>query len=251
MHRFHAPTDSLRSGVLALPEPEAHHALHVLRLSHGERVTVLDGRGLEAICQVEDATRQSVRLHVLDLRTHLKPAHRVTLLQALPKGRMFEDIIQKATELGVNRIVPLLAERVVARIEPAAAAAKVTRWRQTAIEAMKQSGNPWLPEIDSPVTPKDFAVRKEPCDLAVIGSLLDKPRHLREHVRLFRQTHHRMPSSVAVWIGPEGDFTPAEVDAAKSAGALPISLGPIVLRCETAAMYCLSIFQHELSAPEI
>jgi 16S rRNA (uracil1498-N3)-methyltransferase len=167
----------------------------------------------------------------------------------VPKGRTFEDIIEKATELGVSRIVPLLAERVVTRIEPEAVEAKLARWRQTAIEAIKQSGNPWLPKIDLPVAPAAFASAREGFDLAIIGSLLDPPQHLREHFRAFHQAHGRRPSSVAVWIGPEGDFTPAEIELAKSAGSLPVSLGSIILRCETAAICCLSAVRHELTAP--
>jgi len=138
---------------------------------------------------------------------------------------------------------------VVTRIEPEAVEGKLARWRQTAVEAIKQSGNAWLPRIDPPVTPAAVAAAKEGFDLAVIGSLLDPPRHLKERFDSFQKTHGRRPSSVAVWIGPEGDFTPAEIAMAKSAGALPISLGSIVLRCETAAIYCLSALRNELSAP--
>jgi 16S rRNA (uracil1498-N3)-methyltransferase len=77
---------------------------------------------------------------------------------------------------------------------------------------------------------------------------VDEPRHLRQHVSRFRERHGRLPCSLAVWIGPEGDFTPAEVAMAKSGGALPVSLGPLVLRCETAALYCLSALNHELTS---
>jgi 16S rRNA (uracil1498-N3)-methyltransferase len=251
MHRFHLPSEQCRKSPLTLESREAFHAVQVLRLARSERVTVLDGAGLELLCEVEEASRQLVRLRELERRQALPPPWRITLLQAIPKARLLEDIIQKATELGVHRVVPLLAERVLARYDEESAQAKILRWRHTAIEAIKQCGNPWLPQVEEPLSPGAFLQRNEPFDLALIGSLQDAPRHLREHVQAYQQRHDRLPVSICVWIGPEGDFTPAELAQAKTGGALPISLGRLVLRCDTAALYCLSALNHELSAPRI
>jgi 16S rRNA (uracil1498-N3)-methyltransferase len=249
MHRFHLPPERCASPLLVLKDREAHHAVHVLRVAHGDQVTVLDGAGQELLCNVAEATRQIVRLEVVG-RKHMPPLPwQITLLQAIPKARLIEDIIQRTTELGVHRVVPLLSERVVSHLDAAGIAARAAKWRQTAVEAVKQCGNPWLPHIEAPLSPAAFVERRESFDLALIASLVDAPRHLREHLADFQNTHHRLPKTVCVWVGPEGDFTPAEVDLAKSAGALPISLGRLVLRCETAATYCLSILNYELGSP--
>jgi 16S rRNA (uracil1498-N3)-methyltransferase len=249
MRRFHLPPSECAAAELLLPPREAHHAAHVLRLARGEQVMVLDGAGLELDCEVAEATRQRVRLAVRQRRQLPPRPWQITLLQAIPKGKILEDIIHKATELGLARLVPLLTERVVIQPHDRGLENRTSRWRQTAIEAMKQSGNPWLPRIEAPLTPAVFVARQERFDLALVGSLLDAPCHIRERFRAYRTQHHGLPRSVGVWIGPEGDFTPAELELARSAGALPISLGEFVLRCETAALYCLSVLHHELTAP--
>jgi 16S rRNA (uracil1498-N3)-methyltransferase len=170
-------------------------------------------------------------------------------VQAIPKGRIIESIIQKAAELGAARIVPLLSERVVAQLDEESAESKAEKWRQTAVEAIKQCGSAWLPQVDLPVTPKAFLARGETFDLSLIGSLQNDGRHPRNYVESFCTNHGRLPQSVCVWVGPEGDFTPAELIAAKSAGALPITLGRLVLRSETAAVYCLAVLNYELQWP--
>ena len=249
MHRFYLPPGRSPSIGLTLEDREAHHAIHVLRLGRGQRVSLLDGAGQDWLCEVAGVERDRVRLRVVERRQAPPWPHQITLLQAVPKGRLFEDIIQKATELGVHRIVPLLSGRVVMHLDVEGVRTRTDRWRQAAVEAIKQCGNAWLPRLEPPVTPEAFLGRKEPFDLAVIASLADAPRHLRTHIEAFRQRCQRAPFSICVWVGPEGDFTPAELEMARTAGVQPISLGRLVLRCETAAIYCLSVLNHELTAP--
>jgi len=160
-----------------------------------------------------------------------------------------DAIIQKATELGAARIVPLLSERVVARLDEEDAARKAMKWRLVAVDAIKQCGSAWLPQVEPPQTPGQFLARKENFELPLIASLERGSRLAREYFQRFHAHHGRTPESVCVWIGPEGDFTAAETEAIKSHGALPITLGPLVLRTETAALYCLSILNYELQAP--
>src|SRR6266568_3996524 len=116
MHRFYIPPEKCEGVSLFLSGNEAHHALHVLRLERGERVVVLDGAGREFLCAVENFDRDKVQLAVEEKRLVEPPPTRITLLQAIPKGKIIESIIQKATELGVARIVPLLTERVATRL---------------------------------------------------------------------------------------------------------------------------------------
>jgi 16S rRNA (uracil1498-N3)-methyltransferase len=249
MHRFYLPPQQITETGLVLTGSEAHHALRVLRVQRGEPVTVLDGAGHEFRCQVRDTARGSVRLEVIEKRSSPALPCKITLLQGIPKGRMMESIVQKATELGVHRIVPLVAERVVSRLDDREAAHKAEKWQAVAIEAIKQCGAVWLPRVDEPVTPQQFLAQREKFDLALVGSLQADSRHPREYFTAFQSQTRRRPESVAVWVGPEGDFSREELDAIQAAGAKPITLGPLVLRCETAAVYCLSVLNYELRAP--
>jgi 16S rRNA (uracil1498-N3)-methyltransferase len=243
MHRFYLPPDRIQGEELFLSGSEAHHALHVLRVRRGQSVTVLDGVGHELLCDVQQSDRDKVRLCVRERKTAVPPPCRITLLQAIPKGKLFESIIQKATELGTLRIVPLLSARVVVQLNKKEALRKAAKWQSVAVEAIKQCGARWMPQVEIPTTPEEFLRRKEPFDLALVGSLQSDAKH----PKVFIQTESK-PKSAAIWIGPEGDFTPAELEAIKASGAHPITLGSLVLRTETAATYCLSILNYELSA---
>jgi len=250
MHRLYLPSEECRGLELKLTGREAHHALHVLRVRAGERITVLDGAGAEILCEVRDQTRDSLALAVVSKNSIPAPPHRITLLQAIPRGKTFETIIQKATELGVWRIVPVLSERIAMQLDAEDAIGKTEKWRQVAIEAIKQCGNPWLPQIEKPVTPAEFLSRGEKFELPLVGSLQPDRRHPRQYFAAFLRAHGKLPQTVCVWIGPEGDFTPAERSAIQADGALPISLGRLILRSDTAAIYCLAILNYELQSPD-
>jgi 16S rRNA (uracil1498-N3)-methyltransferase len=251
MHRFYLPPEHCAGAALRLAGREAHHALRVLRLKYGELVAVLDGIGNEFLCTVENCSRDAVTLSVSLKNFTPSPPCPVTLLVAVPKGKIIEDIIQKAVELGAHRIVPLLTERVATHLDTEAAADKRGKWQQVAIEAIKQCGALWLPKIETPVEVGQFLARPEKFELSLVGSLQTERRHPRECFHEFQTRHGRRPQSAALWIGPEGDFTPEELKAIEASGALPITLGPLTLRVETAAIYCLSILNYELSsAPE-
>ena len=248
MHRFHLPPANCRETLLRLDGREAHHALHVLRLQRGERVTVLDGAGTEFFCDVETATKNSLLLAVKEKKFTPAPACAITLLVAIPKGKIIESIIQKAVELGAHRIVPLLTERVVTQLDDDGAEAKREKWQTVAIEAVKQCGTPWLPKVEAPQTITEFLARGEIIELPLVGSLQTECRHPREWILNFQEQHGRLPHSAGAWIGPEGDFTLAELQAIEAAGAKPITLGKLTLRVETAAIYCLSFMNYELQA---
>ncbi|MCU0786138.1 MAG: 16S rRNA (uracil(1498)-N(3))-methyltransferase [Verrucomicrobia bacterium] len=248
MHRFYLPPEECRGSALTLTGREAHHALRVLRVRRDERVTVMDGAGTEFLCDVCSADRNTVGLRLVEKKSIPPLPCQVVLLQAIPKGKLIEAIIEKATELGAHRIVPILSERVTTRLDDSSAAEKADKWRLAAIEAIKQCGSAWLPRVDAPMTPKQFLARQEGFDLALVGSLQSDARHPRECLREFKSRHRALPRTVCVWIGPEGDFTPDELRAVQSAGAQPISLGRLVLRVETAAVYCLSFLNYELES---
>ncbi len=220
-----------------MPADEAHHCRHVLRLRDGDTVNIFDGRGHEAQCAIAKITNQAVQLNVLTQTSTPALRCRITLAQAVPKKSM-DLIVQKATELGVTAIVPVLSERTIVRIDEDAA--KLDRWREIALESCKQCGNNWLPVIEPPRKATEFFANAGKFDLKLIASLQPGAQPLKQILPA------QMPASVLVLIGPEGDFTPAEISEARNAGCLPLSLGPLILRAETAAIYTLSILHHEL-----
>jgi 16S rRNA (uracil1498-N3)-methyltransferase len=248
MHRFYLPPEQCRGSRLLLTGREAHHAAHVLRIRAGETVTVLDGAGNHFSCAVAQVARGEVTLEIDDVRRFPPPPAQITLLQAIPKGKTFELIVQKATELGAARIVPLLTERVVRQISGERAGEKSEKWQMVAVEAVKQCGAAWLPIVEPPTTPAGFLARSTPFELPLVASLQPGSKHPRAYFDNFRAKHQRNPATACVWIGPEGDFTPEEVHAMEAGGCLPITLGPLVLRTDTAANYCLSFLAYELQS---
>jgi 16S rRNA (uracil1498-N3)-methyltransferase len=249
MHRFYLTPEECRGSSLLLAGGEAHHALHVIRVRPGERVTVLNGAGGQFLCEVAKQSRDSVRLQVLESVSVPPPPCRITLAQALPKGKGIESIIQKATELGVAQIVPLLAERSVIQVAQEDREQKKAKWQSVAIEAIKQCGAAWLPRVEGPVAPKDFLACGQQFEMILVGSLQSDSQHPRQYFDAFHRKHGRKASAICLWIGPEGDFTQDELSAFQGVGALPITLGPLVLRSETAAIYCMSIVSYELRSP--
>ena len=232
MHRFFLPDIQQP----ALSAAEAHHATHVLRLKVGDTLNVFDGRGHEAQCTIAEIVKDTVRLKLLSQSTSPALPCRITLAQAIPKKSM-DLIVQKATELGVASIIPLMSDRTLVKIDEDSK--KLDRWREIALDACKQCGNNWLPEIQSPQTAHDFLAALPKADLKLIASLQPDAKPLKAILL-------GPVASLLILIGPEGDFTPAEVNLAKNAGCRPVTLGPIILRSETAAIYCLSVLSHEL-----
>lgn len=243
MHRFYIAPEKWNLDALALDEAETHHALDVLRMKAGERAVVFNGRGFEATVEISEATKRSVTLRNLHHAKSHPLACEITLGQAVPKGKNMDLIVQKATELGVAAIAPLISERTVIQVEEDDAVKKQAKWQTVAIEAAKQCGQNWLPRIHTPQTPKQFFQSADRFDLMLIASLQSDALHLKKVLAEFGD---KRPQKTLVLIGPEGDFTPAEISLAKSSGCRPITLGPIVLRTETAAIYCLSVLSYEL-----
>jgi 16S rRNA (uracil1498-N3)-methyltransferase len=251
MHRFFAPPETTAGSEIPLPPAEVRHAISVLRLHPGDRAVILNGQGEEILGEIIDVGRRSVRLRVLHRQIIARHPCRITLLQAVPKARAMDTIVQKATELGASRVVPLLAERTVVHWDEAAAAQKTVKWRVAAVEAAKQCGAAWLPQIDNPTSISTYLQQHlRPAELPLLASLQPDAQHPRHLFEAFRSEMDRPPESVAVWVGPEGDFTPAEVNAIRNTSASPISLGPLVLRSETAALYCLAVVSYETQDPK-
>ena len=245
MPRFYIPSIAWNPDRLALDTAESHHAFDVLRMTAGDRATVFDGEGHEAEVELLKPGKSGTELRKISLGKSAPLPCRITLAQAVPKGKNMELIIEKATELGVGAIAPLMSERTVVRGSEEDHVRKQSKWQRTAVEACKQCGQNFLPTVAQPCTPRAFFERNERFDLMLIGSLQGDARPLKQVMAEFGA---KRPKSVLILIGPEGDFTPAEVALAKSSGCRPVTLGPIILRTETAAIYCVSVLNHELQS---
>jgi 16S rRNA (uracil1498-N3)-methyltransferase len=241
MHRFYLAPAEWNSASPSLDEDQSHHVLNVLRLREGDYVTVFDGKGAEAKAVLLAVEKGRIRLRIGPKRQSRELPCAITLAQAIPKGRRMDFIVQKATELGASQIAPLLSERTVVQFDAKESAKKRAKWREIAIEACKQCGQNRVPEIEIPRTLKEFFQKQEPSELMLIASLEPDAVGLKNIL-----SERLTPRTVCVLVGPEGDFTPGELALAKSKGCIPITLGPTVLRAETAALYTLSVLGHEI-----
>jgi 16S rRNA (uracil1498-N3)-methyltransferase len=172
----------------------------------------------------------------------------IMLAQAIPKGKNMDLIVQKAVELGAAKIAPIISDRTIVHLQDKEAVQKQAKWQQVAVEAAKQCGQNWLPTVQIPRKLSDFFDGIAPLQIRLIGSLQSDAVHLKTVLAEYESEHESRPTSVLMCIGPEGDFTPAELNLARSHGCRPITLGPIILRVETAAIYCLSVLSYELLA---
>jgi 16S rRNA (uracil1498-N3)-methyltransferase len=246
VYRFYITPENWDPDSLILTGAQAHHARDVLRLQKGARVTVFNGRGHEITAEIAEVTHDRLELRKL-LEARIPPLRcRITLAQAIPKGKRMDLIVQKAVEIGAAEIAPLISERTIVDLGAKGAREKQKKWQQIAIEAARQCGQNWLPEVRRPQTPGQFFAAEGAFDLQLIGSLQPDARHLKTVFGDYAREHADRPKNVLTCIGPEGDFTPAELHLARTHGCLPVSLGPIILRVETAAIYCLSILSYEL-----
>jgi len=233
-----------------LDSEESHHCSHVLRLNEGDRVTVFDGAGREGQATIVSTSSSRVTLKIAGTSKTPPPPCEITLAQAIPKGKNMDLIVQKAVELGASKLVPILSDRTIVQLDADETAKKREKWRTVALEACKQCGQNHLPVISAPMNMKDFLERADKSSLLLIASLQPDARTLKFVLSEYTQQHGALPKRVTVFVGPEGDFTPAEISLAKSHGCQPITLGPIILRTETAAIYCLSVLAHELFIPQ-
>jgi len=230
LHRFYIQTAGESSSLVDLPEHEAHHALHVVRLSQGDTVTLFDGQGTEFEGAVSNTTRRDVTIEIAKRIHHPVPSASITVLQAwLHRNEAVEELVRRGTEIGVREFVFF---RAMHSERPPKPNDKWTRW---AIESCKQCGRFWLPQF------------------SVAGNLDEALGSSRG--QLLIATPHRPPTPldravtqaiVSILIGPEGDLDVTEIDTAMARGGVPVSLGPATYRSEAAAVLLASLIQYEL-----
>lgn len=244
MARFYLPPTQWDGEAPVLRGDEARHAARVMRLRPGDECEVFDGLGRAARAVILDSgTPSQVPLRIEQDADPLPELPRLTLCQSIPKGGNMELIIQKAVELGVTSIVPLITEHTVVRLSDKDRTAKQSKWQRIALEACKQCGQNVLPVVDAPLSLTEWIARAPLAELRIIASLAPGARPVRDVLEEARADGCR---SAMVLVGPEGDFSDAETRLALQSGWIPVTLGPIVMRVETATFFCLSVLRYSL-----
>ena len=236
MHRLLVDSALLEQDVVVLPKDAAHH-LKVLRPKPREEIELFDGHGrTRRYCW--NASNGSLDTPQ-PLNVSKSSRLDLTLFACVTKGSRWDWTIEKAVELGVSRIVPVISDRCIVRLAAGEREAKAERWRRIAEDAARQSDAVWLPELLAPVDFPQALELVKTCDRVFVGALTNPPPpSLLEAIE--REDARSATKSLGLFVGPEGDFTPAELEALLAI-AVPTSFGPTILRAETAAIFGLSV----------
>src|SRR2546423_834990 len=189
MHRFYLAPENWNPDALALTGAEAHYCRNVLRLDSGDKVVVFDGRGRELTAEIVSADSADIQLRKIHEAKTPPLRCQITLGQAIPKGKNMDLIVQKAVEIGAAEIAPIVSDRTVVRLDEESAASKQTKWQTVAIEAAKQSGQNWLPQVHVPQTMSQFFKHPSRFDLQLIGSLQSDAVHLMKILAEYFAVH--------------------------------------------------------------
>ncbi len=225
--------ENIEGEMLTITGDDARHIGRSLRMRPGEELTLCDTCGTDCLCVVDTVSESAVTVRVVERRpSDTEPTVAVTLYQGYPKGDKLETIIEKAVELGVSRIVPVLTERSVARPDDKSAARKLERWQRRALEAAKQCGRGRIPQVEPMIAFSALPECMKTHDTALFCyELGGKP-----FARVLAQTER----DVGIFIGPEGGIAHGEAQALIEAGAVPVTLGKRILRTETAPLAALT-----------
>lgn len=224
---------------------DVNHMKNVLRMKPGERVCISDGAGNSYLCFIDSYTDEGAELSIYGIpEQDTELPSKIFLFQGLPKGDKMEWIVQKAVELGAAGVIPFAAKRSVSKLDEKKAEKKQKRWQAIAKGAAEQSGRSIIPEIKKAVSYEEALRMAEKMDVRLIPYELEKG--MEETARVIEGI--TPGQSVGIFIGPEGGFEESEIEQARAAGAVPVSLGKRILRTETAGLAALSVLMYHLEA---
>ena len=240
MHRFYCPSHNISvDKITFLDKEQVHHIKDVLRLKINDKVKVFDDWGNEYICLLKEFLNNQVILEIKNRLLSKTHKIKITVACAIPKKSKMDDIIDKLTQLGVERIIPLVTQRVIIKFDKDKENQRLQRWKKIAQSGSQQSQRNTLPVIEAIKGFNEILSESKNFDLKLIPTLLGKRKSLKEILA------NAKPKNILVLIGPEGDFTDEEIDLAIKAGCIPVSLGELVLRVDTAAIAVTSFIRLE------
>lgn len=233
MHRIYIPDDRFGAETVELDREESRQLRSVLRAEPGLAVELFNGCGKTQLGQLAEIGKNRVLVAGETVVNHPRSGSDMTLAQCLVKGKRMDWIVEKAVELGVGRIVPIISDRTIVRLNEKEAAARLERWERIAVEAARQCQTPWLP-LFSTIQSLPSALAAIDCEWKSVATLADV------NAQPLGKLLKNRPTRAAILVGPEGDLTSAEVASALQGGWTPVSLGSTVLRTETASLYAIS-----------
>jgi 16S rRNA (uracil1498-N3)-methyltransferase len=246
-HRFFVPPELLRPSPIVLEGALAHQLGRVLRLRPGDEIELLDGQGEAWLVALEQVAPQ--RCTARELRRYrlaTEPATRFVLYQGISKGQKLDWVWQKATELGASELVPMATARSIGAELRQVGSTRLDRLQRIAQEAAEQSGRARVPVVRPAIAFDEALSEREPGDLALVGALIPEAQPLPK-VLAARETP---PTTVRLYIGPEGGLDDDEIAQARDQGVQPITMGPRTLRTETAGVALLAILAYALGEME-
>jgi 16S rRNA (uracil1498-N3)-methyltransferase len=245
LHRFFITKDDFHAENAVLRGRHAHQIRDVLRLKPGQHIIVLDNLGFEYKLALTKVEKSEINGTVVEKRPATgEPTVRITLYQALARQDKFEWVLQKCTEVGVARFVPIITRRSAIRDASSIGAKKLARWRTIIKEAAEQAHRGRLPKLSQPITIEKGMAELEGFERSLIASTRAHGMSLRDSLRDRRALFGGV--EMALLVGPEGGFTEDELERGRARGAIPFYLGPRILRTETAALVAASLILHEL-----
>ena len=239
MSRFFVLPQDIDGDLVTLYGDDSNHIKNVLRLNEGDMITVCALNSIDYKCRIEAIRKDSVKASVISQEKNTNETSiKVTLFQALPKLDKMELVIQKGVELGIVRIVPMITNRTVVKIN-SKSEKKLERWNKISESAAKQSRRGMIPPIDEIITFESAIKQSEDFDLTLMAYELEEESKIRDVLSNFQG------KNIAVFIGPEGGFADDEVEQAIKHNIKPVTLGKRVLRTETAGFVTISIIMYE------
>lgn len=242
MSRFFVKDAEVQSGTIIISGDDVNHIKNVLRLQPGENITINDCAGNDFLVRIDRYGAGLIYTSVLTaMKNETEPPIEVVLFQGIPKSDKMDFIIQKSIELGAVKIVPVITEHTVVRFDYKKDAEKKTaRWQKISTEAAKQCNRGTIPQVQLPIKFSEALSISEEFDLSIIPYEKEREKSLRQYIR------DKSATKIALFIGPEGGFSEKEIESAISKGVKPVTLGPRILRTETAGITVMSILMYEL-----